>query len=44
MLGGDQRRVGSLGEHLVGRGWSDADIHAVLGGNFFRVAHQAWRA
>jgi membrane dipeptidase len=33
-----------LGEHLAGRGWSDADIHAVLGGNFFRVAEQAWRA
>ena len=34
----------TLGEHLAGRGWNDADIHPVLGGNFFRVAQQAWRA
>ncbi|CNN30657.1 dipeptidase 2 [Mycobacterium tuberculosis] len=34
----------TLGTHLVGRGWSDDDIRAVLGGNFFRVARQAWRA
>ena len=33
----------TLGEHLAGRGWRDVDIHAVLGGNFFRVAEQAWR-
>ncbi|MGB9307033.1 MAG: membrane dipeptidase [Mycobacterium sp.] len=34
----------TLGEHLAARGWNDADIHAILGGNFFRVAQQAWRA
>lgn len=34
----------TLGTHLVGRGWSDTDIRAVLGGNFFRVAREAWRA
>lgn len=34
----------TLGEHLGGRGWSNADIQAVLGGNFFRVAQQTWRA
>jgi membrane dipeptidase len=33
----------TLGGHLGGRGWSDDDIRAVLGGNFFRVAQQAWR-
>ena len=34
----------TLGKHLDNRGWSDDDIRAVLGGNFFRVAQQAWRA
>ena len=34
----------SLGEHLSQRGWTDADIHAVLGGNFLRVAESAWRS
>ena len=34
----------TLGEHLAGRGWSTSDIRAVLGGNFHRVARQAWRA
>ncbi|OBH06324.1 MULTISPECIES: dipeptidase [unclassified Mycobacterium] len=33
-----------LDEHLRARGWSDSDIEAVLGGNFHRVARQAWRA
>jgi len=33
----------TLGEHLSGRGWSTADIHSVLAGNFYRVALQAWR-
>ena len=33
----------TLGEHLSGRGWSTADIHSILGGNFYRVARQAWR-
>ena len=33
----------TLGVHLERRGWSDDDIRAVLGGNFFRVAQQAWR-
>ena len=32
----------ALGRHLGGRGWGDADVHAVLGGNFRRVAKQAW--
>jgi membrane dipeptidase len=32
----------TLGEHLHTRGWSTADIHAVLAGNFYRVAQQAW--
>jgi membrane dipeptidase len=34
----------TLGEHLSQRGWTDADIRAVLGGNFLRVAEMAWRA
>lgn len=34
----------TLGEHLRGRGWNSRDIHAVLGGNFYRVAREAWRA
>lgn len=33
----------TLGEHLRGRGWNSRDIHAVLGGNFYRVARRAWR-
>jgi membrane dipeptidase len=33
----------TLGEHLTSRGWCTADVHAVLGGNFYRVAGQAWR-
>ncbi len=33
-----------LDEHLRRRGWSVPDIQAVLGGNFYRVAQQAWRA
>ncbi|ORW96601.1 membrane dipeptidase [Mycobacterium sp. IEC1808] len=33
-----------LEDHLRGRGWSVADIHAVLGGNFRRVAGQIWDA
>lgn len=33
----------TLGVHLERRGWSGNDIRAVLGGNFFRVAQQAWR-
>ncbi|AEF34068.1 membrane dipeptidase [Mycolicibacter sinensis] len=33
-----------LREHLAARGWADADIAAVLGGNFHRVAREAWRA
>lgn len=33
----------TLGEHLSQRGWTSTDIHAVLGGNFLRVAHSAWR-
>nr|WP_175611317.1 membrane dipeptidase [Mycobacterium sp. SP-6446] len=32
-----------LEEHLRRRGWSAADLQAVLGGNFRRVAQQAWR-
>ncbi|MCV7103739.1 dipeptidase [Mycobacterium palustre] len=31
-----------LEEHLCRRGWSDTEIEAVLGGNFRRVAQQAW--
>jgi membrane dipeptidase len=34
----------TLGEHLASRGWSRADIDAVLGGNFHRVAKQCWQA
>lgn len=33
----------TLGTHLERRGWSDSDVRAVLGGNFVRVARQAWR-
>jgi membrane dipeptidase len=32
-----------LETHLLQRGWSTADTEAVLGGNFHRVAQQAWR-
>lgn len=32
-----------LDDHLRRRGWGASDIHAVLGGNFHRVAQQAWR-
>jgi membrane dipeptidase len=34
----------TLDEHLRRRGWRTADIQAVLGGNFHRVAQHAWRA
>lgn len=33
----------TLDEHLGRRGWSTTDIHAILGGNFYRVAQHAWR-
>lgn len=33
-----------LGDHLHRRGWGIVDIDAVLGGNFYRVARQVWRA
>jgi membrane dipeptidase len=32
----------TLGEHLSRRGWANADIEAVLSGNFSRVARQTW--
>ncbi|MBY0442695.1 MAG: dipeptidase [Mycobacteriaceae bacterium] len=32
-----------LSAHLTQRGWRDTDIHAVLGGNFYRIAQLAWR-
>ncbi|BBZ14386.1 dipeptidase [Mycobacterium branderi] len=32
----------TIGEHLRDRGWSDADVTAVLGGNFQLVARQVW--
>ena len=34
----------TVGTHLSERGWSDDDVRAVLGGNFFRVAEQIWPA
>jgi membrane dipeptidase len=34
----------TLGAQLSTRGWTDTDIRAVLGGNFFRVAQQTWGA
>ncbi|MCV7383031.1 dipeptidase [Mycolicibacter longobardus] len=33
-----------LRAHLSARGWADADVSAVLGGNFHRVARETWRA
>ena len=33
----------TIGEHLSQRGWTSTDIHAVLGGNFPRVAPVAMR-
>lgn len=33
----------TLKQHLCERGWSNSDIHAVLGGNFQRVARHTWR-
>ncbi|MGV9670242.1 dipeptidase [Gordonia sp. NPDC003504] len=32
----------TLGDHLRARGWADADVIAVLGGNFARVAAVSW--
>lgn len=32
-----------LGAHLGRRRWTPADVNAVLGGNFFRVAQHVWR-
>ncbi|MFC8045839.1 dipeptidase [Nocardia sp. NPDC057353] len=32
----------TLGDHLTRRGWAPADIAAVLGANFLRVARQTW--
>ncbi|OBS02614.1 membrane dipeptidase [Mycobacterium gordonae] len=32
----------TLDQHLTSEGWAEADIHAVLGGNFYRVAQQTW--
>jgi membrane dipeptidase len=32
----------TLGDHLRARGWTDADVTAVLGGNFARVAAVSW--
>lgn len=32
----------TIDPHLGRRGWSDHDIDAVLGGNFYRVAQRAW--
>ncbi|HEY0229457.1 MAG TPA: membrane dipeptidase [Mycobacterium sp.] len=33
----------TIGEQLSQRGWASTEIHAVLGGNFLRVARIAWR-
>lgn len=33
----------TVGEYLGRHGWSDEHIRAVVGGNFYRVAQQAWR-
>lgn len=33
----------TLGEHLSGRGWTNADIEAVMSANFRRVAEHSWR-
>ncbi|CAM2991846.1 membrane dipeptidase [Mycobacterium intermedium] len=33
----------TIGEYLGARGWTDDNIRAVAGGNFYRVAQQAWR-
>ncbi len=32
----------TLGHHLSQRGWADADVRAVLAGNFLRVAAETW--
>jgi membrane dipeptidase len=37
------RKIYSLTEALVRRGYSDANIQAVLGGNFRRLLGQTWR-
>jgi membrane dipeptidase len=34
----------TLSEHLSRPGWANADVDAVLAGNFRRVAQNAWRA
>jgi membrane dipeptidase len=32
----------TIGEHLSQRGWTNTDIHAVVGGNVLRVAESTW--
>jgi membrane dipeptidase len=36
------RRMFTLTEGLIRRGYSDADIHGILGGNFHRVLPKIW--
>ncbi len=33
----------AIAEHLLGRGFSESEVSGILGGNFFRVAGQAWK-
>jgi membrane dipeptidase len=39
----DYSHVVSFAEQFLVRGFGDADVHKILGGNFLRVFDQAWR-
>jgi membrane dipeptidase len=39
----EPEQVPELATQLLSRGYSDADVRAILGGNFLRVARQVWR-
>lgn len=39
----EPEQLPELTDILLARGWADADVAAVLGGNWMRVARQVWR-
>ena len=36
-------QMAEIAEGLLARGWAEADVAGVLGGNFLRVAEETWR-
>ena len=40
---GDARNIGELSEALLRRGWREADVLKVLGGNFLRLFRSVWK-